>query len=126
MPVYQVLKGLLAGAAALTLAVTGVTTASAAQPVLVNRGLYAAVGDSFAAGVGNPTLPGAGASLRSADDAFGGHGLCDGAVSYIFPPTFDPGTLMPMPSSLHPTPDGQMAYAEAIADAGFLTTALAG
>ena len=51
MPVYQVLKGLLAGAAALTLAVTGVTTASAAQPVLVKSGLYAAVGDSFAAGV---------------------------------------------------------------------------
>jgi lysophospholipase L1-like esterase len=290
MPVYQVLKGLLAGAAALTLAVTGVTTASAAQPVLVNRGLYAAVGDSFAAGVGNPTLPGAGASLRSADaypvllagkatkvtflaasgattatvlaqvpyvpggarqitvtvggndfgfvslamgcagglqtpscsaaqsaaragqqalpvnltgvitalhaqapaahiyvtgypllfqpqmtisgpscplpyaatalaaadqitatlngviagvvsgvdstgsvvtyvdvtgrDAFGGHGLCDGAASYIFPPTFDPGTSVPMPSSLHPTPAGQMAYAEAIVDAGFRTAAL--
>lgn len=288
----HVLKGLLAGAAALTLAVAGVTTASAAQPVLVNRGLYAALGDSFAAGVGNPTLPGAGASLRSADaypvllagkatkvtflaasgattatvlaqvtdvpggarqitvtvggndfgfvslamgcagglltpscaaaqaaaragqqalpvnltaviaalraqapaahiyvtgypllfqpqmttsglscplpydvtalaaadqitatlngviagvvsgvdatgsvvtyvdvtggDAFGGHGLCDGADSYLFPPTFDPGTLMPMPSSLHPTPAGQMAYAEAIAHAGFLTTALAG
>jgi lysophospholipase L1-like esterase len=285
MPVYHVLKGLLAGAAALALSFASVTTASAAQPVLVNRGLYSAVGDSFAAGVGNPTLPGAGASLRSADaypvllagtankvtflaasgattatvlvaqvphvpggarqitvtvggndigfaslaiacarglqtapcveakaaayaglgvlsghltaviaalhaqapaahiyvtgypllfqpemissvpscpalwpydataldaadhftemlngviaevvrvvptgsvvtyvdvtgvDAFGGHGLCDG-VSYIFPPT--------MPSSLHPTPAGQMAYAEAIADAGFLTTALAG
>ena len=60
-------------------------------------------------------------------DAFGGHGLCDGAAaSYIFPPTFAPATGQPMPSSLHPTPAGQMAYAEAIADAGFLTTALNG
>jgi lysophospholipase L1-like esterase len=291
MPVYQVLKGLLAGAAALTLAVTGVTTASAAQPVLVNRAFYAAVGDSFAAGVGNPTLRGAGASLRSADAypvllagkankvtflaasgattatvlaqvayvpggarqitvtvggndigfvslaigcarglqtapcpealaaaygglglltgnlaaviaalhvqapaahiyvtgypllfqpqvsggipscpalspydaaaltvadgltltlnnyiqgavsianatgsvvtyvdvtaAFGGHGLCDGLASYIFPPTLDQ-TGQPVPSSLHPTPAGQLAYAEAIADAGFHTTALKG
>jgi hypothetical protein len=58
-------------------------------------------------------------------DAFGGHGLCDGAASYIFPP-FAPGTSTPTPSSLHPTPAGQMAYAEAIADAGFLTTALKG
>jgi len=290
MPVSHVVKGLLVGAAALTLAVTGVTTASAAPPDLVNRGLYAAVGDSFAAGVGNPTLPGAGASLRSADaypvllagkankvtflaasgattatvlaqvpyvpggarqitvtvggndigfaslaiacagglqttacttaqaaaqaglralpgnlmaviaalhtqapaahiyvtgypllfqpqmsssgpscplpydpkalatadqitatlngvingvvsgvgqagsvvtyvdvtggDAFGGHGLCDGAASYIFPPTFAPGTSVPMPSSLHPTPAGQMAYAEAIVDVGFRTAAL--
>jgi len=292
MPVSHVLKGLLVGAAALTLAVTGVTTASAAPPDLVKSGLYAAVGDSFAAGVGNPTLPGAGASLRSADaypvllagkatevtflaasgattatvlaqqvpyvpggarqitvtvggndfgfvslaigcagglstpacakaqqaaeagqltlpvnltavitalhaqapaahiyvtgypllfqpqmtssgpscpllpsydatalaaadqitatlnsvikgvvyrfdstgsvvtyvavtggDAFGGHGLCDGAASYIFPPTFAPVTSVPMPSSLHPTPAGQMAYAEAIVDVGFRTAA---
>jgi len=293
MPMHQLLKGLLAGAATLTLAPAGATTASAAQPVLVNRGLYAAVGDSFAAGVGNPTLPGAGASLRSADaypvllagtankvtflaasgattqdvlaqvanvpggarqitltvggndfgfaslalacaggfatetclaaqtaaqagqaalpvnlvtvltalraqapnahiyvtgypllfqpeltlsgyscpvlpydpnalatadqitgtlngviagvvtgldqtgsvieyvdvtgdDAFGGHGLCDGAGSYIFAPTFDPVSTMPLPSSLHPTPAGHLAYAEAIVDAGFLNTALAG
>lgn len=64
---HRLLKGLLAGTAALALAATGATTASAAQPILVNRGLYSAVGDSFAAGVGNPTLPGAGASFRSAD-----------------------------------------------------------
>lgn len=62
----RILTGLLAGAAALALAAAGGTTASAAQPVLVNRGLYAALGDSFAAGVGNPTLPGAGTSGRSA------------------------------------------------------------
>ena len=66
MLVHQLLKGLLAGVAALALAATGVTTASAAPPILVNRGLYAAVGDSFAAGAGNPTLPGADASQRSA------------------------------------------------------------
>lgn len=291
MLVHQLLKGLLAGAAVLALAATGVTTASAAPGILVNRGLYSAVGDSFAAGVGNPTLPGADASQRSAfaypvllagtankvtflaatgatttdvyaqvamvpggarqitvtvggndvgfaslalacaggfatdactaaqvaaqaglqalpdnlaavltalraqapnahiyvtgypllfqpemtltgpscpalpydanvlftadqitgnlngviagvvaslsstgsvieyvdvtgPAAFGGHGLCDAADSYIFPPTFDPTTSMPMPSSLHPTPAGQLAYAEAIAAAGFSTTAL--
>jgi len=60
------------------------------------------------------------------DDAFGGHGLCDGAGSYIFAPTFDPVSTMPLPSSLHPTPAGHLAYAEAIVDAGFLNTALAG
>lgn len=287
---HRLLKGLLAGTAALALAATGATTASAAQPILVNRGLYSAVGDSFAAGVGNPTLPGAGASFRSADaypvllagkankvtflaasgattldvmaqvayvpsgarqitvtvggndfgfaslalacagglttspcvaaqgaaragqealpanlatviaalhaqapaahiyvtgypllfqpdmtasvpcptlryeptalaaadqitanlnaviagvvatvdptglvveyvdvtgaEEFGGHGLCDGTESYIFPPTFDPATSMPMPSSLHPNAAGQKAYAEAIADAGFVSPAM--
>ncbi len=293
MPVNHVLKGLLAGAAALTLAVAGVTSASAAQPLPVNRGLFSAVGDSFAAGVGNPALPGAGVSLRSADaypvllagkvnkvtftaasgatttdvltqvanvpggarqvtltvggndvgfarlalacagglstpacvqaqtaaqagqqalpvnlaavltalrdqapdahiyvtgypllfqpevnplpscsalpfydasamyaadqivatlnaviagvvlgldpagavieyvdvtgdDAFGGHGLCDGQDSYIFAPAFYPGTQIPLPSSLHPTSAGQLAYANAIADVGFVTYALAG
>ena len=58
------------------------------------------------------------------DDAFGGHGLCDGTASYIFPPAFHPTTQAPLPSSLHPTPAGQLAYAEAIVDAGFVTTAL--
>ncbi len=284
---YHVLKGLLVGAISLTIAATGVSTASAAEPRPVNRGHYAAVGDSFAAGVGNPTLRDAGASLRSADaypvllagrpnkvtflaasgattatvlaqvayvpggarqitvtvggndigfaslaiacaaglqapacsaalaaaqtglatlpgsltaviaalhtrapaahiyvtgypllfqpqmtltgpscpvlpydpttlatadqftatlnsvisgvvsgvdaagpvatyvdvtgrDAFGGHGLCDGRASYIFPPTFDPATGLPLSSSLHPTRRGQMAYADAIADRGFV------
>ncbi|MEO7587820.1 MAG: SGNH/GDSL hydrolase family protein [Arachnia sp.] len=41
------------------------------------------------------------------------HGLCDGADSFIFPPSFlAPG--VPDPSSLHPTANGQAAYARVV------------
>ena len=60
---------------AIAMAATAVIATSAISPAMAkdgdpsnnepNRGRYAAVGDSFAAGVGNPTLKHAGASLRS-------------------------------------------------------------
>jgi lysophospholipase L1-like esterase len=64
--VNRLLKGLLAGTAALALTATAAAPASAG-PLTPNRDRYAAVGDSYAAGVGNPTLKNSGTSLRSAD-----------------------------------------------------------
>ncbi len=51
-------------------------------------------------------------------DEFAGMGACN-PDGYIAPPAFYPGTMVPLPSSLHPTADGQEAYAEAIVDEGF-------
>lgn len=62
----RLLKGLLAVGAALALSTTAIAPAAAGAPA-PNRGQYAALGDSFAAGVGNPPLKGAGTSLRSAN-----------------------------------------------------------
>lgn len=63
---HRLLTGLLAGAAALTLAVSTVAPAAAGSTT-PNRGRYAALGDSYAAGVGNTPLRGAGDSGRSSE-----------------------------------------------------------
>ncbi|MDO5736167.1 MAG: SGNH/GDSL hydrolase family protein [Propionibacteriaceae bacterium] len=59
-------KALLTSAAALTLIFTAAVPASAG-PLTPNRGRFAAVGDSYAAGVGNTPLKHAGTTGRSAD-----------------------------------------------------------
>lgn len=51
-------------------------------------------------------------------DEFAGRGACS-PDGYIAPPAFMPGTMAPLPSSLHPTAEGQEAYAGAVVDEGF-------
>lgn len=52
-------------------------------------------------------------------DEFAGRGACS-PDGHIAPPALMPGTMVPLPSSLHPTAEGQEAYAEAIVDEGFI------
>ncbi len=61
----RIIKALLTSAAALALIVTAAVPASAG-PLTPNRGRFAAVGDSYAAGVGNTPLKNAGSTGRSA------------------------------------------------------------
>lgn len=64
---HRLLTKGLALAAGLLLAATTITPATAG-PTTINRGSYAALGDSYAAGVGNETLlPGAAKSGRTAE-----------------------------------------------------------
>ncbi len=62
---HRITKALLTSAAALTLILTAAVPASAG-PLTPNRGRFAAVGDSYAAGVGNTPLKHAGSTGRSA------------------------------------------------------------
>lgn len=63
----RIARGLLASAAALSLAGAAAAPASAAVNAAPNRDRYAALGDSFAAGAGGAPLRDAGISYRSAD-----------------------------------------------------------
>lgn len=63
---HRIVKGLLAGATALLVGLSVALPASAG-PDAPNRGRFAALGDSFAAGVGNTPIRGAGDSLRSSE-----------------------------------------------------------
>jgi len=64
-------------------------------------------------GVIEATAMALGAVYVDVTDEFSSHGLCNGANSFIFPPSFlAPG--VPDPSSLHPTAAGQTAYARAV------------
>ena len=64
-------------------------------------------------GIIEGTATALGAVYVDVTDEFSGHGLCDGASSFIFPPSFlAPG--VPDRSSLHPTAAGQVAYARAV------------